>query len=56
MKDGSTRSIVLQFIAMVNQGDLDGIASYVSDDVVFTDIHVLVYQEKDFMDNHLSGY
>jgi hypothetical protein len=56
MNDFSPRSIVLQFIELVNQGDLDGMASFVSDDVVFTDILGRVYQEKDFMENYLSAF
>jgi hypothetical protein len=54
MNDLSPRSVVLQFIEFVNQGDLDGIASFVSDGVVFTDILGRVYQEKNFMENYLS--
>ena len=56
MKDYSPRSVVLQFIAFVNQGDLDGIASFVSDNVVFMDILGREYQEKDFMENYLSAF
>jgi ketosteroid isomerase-like protein len=56
MNDFSPRSIVLQFIELVNQGDLDGIASFVSDDVVFRDVHGREFREKDFMENYLLDF
>jgi hypothetical protein len=56
MNDLSPRSVVLQFIEIVNKGDLDGIASFVSDGVIFTDILGRVYQEKNFMENYLSNF
>lgn len=56
MSDFSPRSIVLRFIDVVNQGDLEGIASFMSEEVVFTDILGRVYQEKDFMENYLSAF
>jgi hypothetical protein len=56
MNDFSPRSIVLRFIEVVNQGNLDGIAPFMSDKVVFTDILGRVYQEKDFMENYLSAF
>jgi hypothetical protein len=56
MSDLSPRSVVLHFIEVVNQGHLDGIASFMSVDVVFTDILGRVYQEKDFMENYLLAF
>jgi hypothetical protein len=47
---------VLKFIEAVNQGDLDGIAMFVSEEVVFTDILGRVYQEKDFMENYVAAF
>jgi ketosteroid isomerase-like protein len=56
MEDLSPRSIVTRVIEYVNQGDLEGMASLVSEEVVFTDISGAVYQEKGFMENYLADY
>lgn len=56
MNDFSFLSIVLRFIEVVNKKHLDEIATFVSDDIVFTDIQGRVYQEKDFMENYLAAF
>jgi hypothetical protein len=56
MSNVSPRSVVLQIIEMINQGNLQGITSFVSEKVVFTDILGRVYQEKDFMENYLLAF
>lgn len=54
MSDLSPRSIVLELIGYVNAGDLEGIASLIAEDVVFTDIGGSVYQEEGFMAGYLA--
>lgn len=56
MSDSSPCSIVLRFIRCINEGDLAGMASLVSPDVVFTDIRGRVYREREFMAGYLSEY
>ncbi len=56
MHDFSPRSVVLRFIEVVSQGNMEKIGSLVSDDVVFTDILGRVYREKDFMENYLLAF
>jgi ketosteroid isomerase-like protein len=56
MSGSSPVSIVRQFLGHVNEGDLEGIASLLSDHVKFTDIHGRVYREKDFMAEYLSDF
>jgi ketosteroid isomerase-like protein len=52
MSDLSPRSIVLNFIDLLNVGDIDGLNSLISEDLKFTDIQGDVYWEKGFM----AGY
>jgi len=56
MDDLSASSIVRTFIEYVNRGDLAGIASLISEDVVFTDIRGRVYQEEGFMAGYLAEF
>jgi ketosteroid isomerase-like protein len=56
MGDLSPCSIVLRFVRYVNQGDLEGIASLVSEDVKFTDIRGRVCRERDFMAGYLVEF
>ena len=56
MTDVTARSIVLRFVDYVNSGDLEGIESLLSDEVVFTDSQGRVYQEKGFMTSYLHNF
>jgi hypothetical protein len=54
---GSTPgAIVRRFIEYVNEGDLAGIASLISEDLKFTDIRGRVYREKGFMAGYLAEF
>jgi hypothetical protein len=56
MSCSSPASIVRTFVEYVNEGDLEGIASLLSECVEFTDIQGRVYREKDFMAEYLSNF
>ena len=56
MSDLSPCSIVFEFVGYVNEGDLEGIASLISEDVKFTDIQGRGYREKGFMAGYLSQF
>ncbi len=56
MADSSPGAIVLRFVEYVNEGDLAGIGSLISEDVKFTDIRGRVYMEKGFMAGYLSEF
>jgi hypothetical protein len=56
MENKSSRTIVEEFIKYVNNGDVDKLNSYISDDIVFTDIQGRVYLEPEFMENYLQTY
>lgn len=49
-------SIVQTFVKYVNEGDLSGIASLVSKDLVFVDIQGRIFQEKEFMERYLENF
>jgi hypothetical protein len=40
----------------VNNRDVDGLNSYISDKIVFTDIQGRVYYEPEFMENYIRAY
>ena len=56
MKNDSSLTIVMEFIESVNNGDIDKLNSYISDEIVFTDIQGRVYLEPGFMENYLKAY
>lgn len=56
MNDLSPCSVVLRFVGYVNEGNLEGIASLISEDVKFTDILGRVYREKEFMAGYLCEF
>jgi hypothetical protein len=56
MKDLSPVSVIEKFIEYVNTGDIKSISSMIADDILFTDIHGRVYQEKEFMEQYLENY
>lgn len=56
MSEESPGSIVVRFVEYVNDGDLEGIASLISPDVVFTDVRGRVFQEKGFMAAYLAEF
>jgi hypothetical protein len=45
MDRSSARSVILRLIEYLNPGDVDGMNSLISDEVVFTDIKGRVYRE-----------
>jgi len=56
MNDASPSSIVLRFIEYVNRGDIEGLDSLISKDLVFTDIRGRVFREKGFMAGYLAEF
>ncbi len=54
--DNSPLSIVKTFIEWVNRGDIGKVNSFISPDIVFTDIEGRVYREPEFMENYLKAY
>ena len=56
MDDSTPIAVVRTFVEYVNKGDLPGIASLISEDILFTDIQGRVYQEKEFMDKYLENF
>jgi hypothetical protein len=56
MSDPSPASIVRTFVEYVNEGDLAGISSLLSEHVKFTDIQGRVYQEKEFMAEYIANF
>lgn len=56
MDKTSPRSIVLDFIKNVNQGNLIEVNAAISEDVISIDILGRVYQEREFMENYLINY
>jgi hypothetical protein len=56
MENKSPQTIVTDFIEFVNKGDIEKFNSYISDDIVFTDIQGRVYLEPEFMENYLKAY
>ena len=56
MKNMSALSIITDFIRCVNQRDIEKVNSYISPEIVFTDIQGRVYSEPGFMENYLRAY
>ena len=56
MKNMSPHTLVTDFIAYVNQGDIDKVNSYISPEIIFTDIQGRVYYEPEFMENYLRSF
>jgi hypothetical protein len=56
MEDLSPLAIVTDFIECINQGDLQKVNSYISTEVIFTDIQGRVYLEPEFMEEYLKTY
>jgi hypothetical protein len=56
MKNTSPDTLVTDFIAYVNQGDLEKVNTYLSPEIKFTDIQGRVYYEPEFMENYLKAF
>jgi ketosteroid isomerase-like protein len=56
MEEPSSLEIVIRFLDLVNLGNLEGLQSLISDDVVFTDIQGRVYREPKFMAEYLKSF
>jgi len=56
MKGLSPRTIIQRFVEHVNQGNIEGVNSLVSPDIVFTDIAGRVYREQEFMENYMREF
>lgn len=56
MDNKSPRTVVTEFIECVNNGDVRGLNSHISDGIVFTDIQGRVYLEPEFMENYVKAY
>jgi ketosteroid isomerase-like protein len=56
MDHSSPKSVVLRFVEYVNSGDIEGMNSLISEDVVFTDILGRVYREHKFMEVYIKKF
>ena len=56
MENLSSRAVVQRFVEFVNQGDIEGVNSLISPDIVFTDIAGRVYREPEFMKNYIREF
>lgn len=56
MSDISPCSIVRRFVGYINEGNLEGIASLIAQDIKFTDIRGRVFHEPGFMAGYLAEF
>jgi hypothetical protein len=49
-------TVIMEFIECVNNGQINKLNSYISDEIIFTDIQGRMYQEPEFMENYLKAY